>query len=197
MKTNWIVAGALLLVLGKPASAHRLDEYLQATTLSVDHGHVQVQMRLTPGVAVFSRVFANIDTDRNGILSKAEQQAYAERVLHDLAFTMDGKRLQARLSSWRYAQTAEMKAGRGDIQLEFSAEAPRSSGNHRLVVANHHQNRIAVYLINGLVPHDPSIQVTEQRRNMQQSWYELDYVQAGAPAVSPAVAARRVTASLP
>ncbi|MCW3055736.1 MAG: hypothetical protein JWN14_4906, partial [Chthonomonadales bacterium] len=190
MKTKWIAAGALLLAMRTPASAHRLDEYLQATTLSVDHGRVQVQMRLTPGVAVFSRVFATIDADRNGVLSQAEQRAYAERVQHDLAFTMDGNRLQVRLSSWKFAKTAEMKAGRGDIQMEFHAEAPHSNGSHRLVVENHHQNRIAVYLINGLVPRDPSIQVTEQRRNTQQSWYELDYVQAGAPSILPAITKR-------
>ena len=54
MKTRLAAAGAILLLAGTPASAHRLDEYLQATTISVEKDRVQAQIRLTPGVAVFS-----------------------------------------------------------------------------------------------------------------------------------------------
>ena len=35
-----------------PAFAHRLDEYLQATTVSLDKEHVGLELRLTPGAAV-------------------------------------------------------------------------------------------------------------------------------------------------
>jgi hypothetical protein len=34
MKTTLFVVAAMLLSLGVPASAHRLDEYLQATIIS-------------------------------------------------------------------------------------------------------------------------------------------------------------------
>jgi hypothetical protein len=41
-------------------SAHRLDEYLQTTTFSVEKDRVQAQIRLTPGVTVLPLVLAKI-----------------------------------------------------------------------------------------------------------------------------------------
>lgn len=173
-----VISLAIFAVIGTPASAHRLDEYLQATTVSLEKDRVQAQMRLTPGVAVFPRVFASMDTNRDGILAADEQQAYAERVLHDLSLAIDNNHLPLRLASWKFASIGEMKAGRGDIQLDFTAEVPRGGHNRKLIFENHHQSRIAVYLVNCLVPRDPDIQVTGQNRNYRQSRYELDYTQA-------------------
>jgi hypothetical protein len=178
MKAKLAAACALLLAIGAPASAHRVDEYLQATTISMEQHRVQAQMRLTPGVAVFHRVFGDMDANRDGILSEAEQKGYAERVIQDLSLTVDGSRLPLRLISSRFAATAEMKEGRGEIQLDFQAETPQGGPDRRLVFENHHQSRIGVYLVNCLVPSDPTVQVTGQKRNYQQSRYELDYTQA-------------------
>ena len=188
MKARLAAACAILLSLGTSTSAHRLDEYLQATNLSVEKDHVQARLRLIPGVAVFPTVFASIDTNADRVLSATEQQAYAEQVLHDLSLTMDGHALQLRLVSWEFAKTSEMKEGRGDIQLDFHAEVLPSGRNRKLVFENHHQSRIAVYLVNCLVPRDPDIHVTAQHRNYQQSRYELDYVQADIPPSRPLVA---------
>jgi hypothetical protein len=179
MKTRLVGFGAILLLVGTPASAHRLDEYLQATILSVEKDRVQAQIRLTPGVAVFRKVLANIDTDADGVISEAEQRAYAERVLGDLSLTIDGDRLRLRLVSSKFAKIEEMKEGRGVIELEFNADVPSGGPDRRLIFENHHQSRIAAYLVNCLVPRDPDIRVTAQNRNHRQSFYQLDYVQAG------------------
>ena len=183
MKTRlaapWALLIVIVLAIGSPASAHRLDEYLQATTISLEQDHIQAQMRLTPGVAVFPSLFANMDTDGDGVLSQSEQQAYVERALGDLSLTVNENRLRLRLVSWKFAQTTEMKEGRGDIQIEFAAVVPRTTWSRKLVFENHHQSQIAVYLVNCLVPSDPNIQVKAQKRNYLQSRYELDYVQAG------------------
>jgi hypothetical protein len=45
-----------------------------------------------------------------------------------------------------------------------------------LVFDNYHQQPIATYLANCLVPQDSEIRVTEQRRNCEQSHYQLTYV---------------------
>lgn len=172
--------GVLLVLMGTPVSAHRLDEYLQATTISVGKDRVQAQMHLTPGVAVFPFVFTGLDTDTDGVLSAAEQRAYGERVRGDLSLTVDGARLPLRLASWKFAGADEMKDGRGEIELDFDAAVPPGGPNRRLAFENHHQSQIAVYLVNCLVPQDPDIRVTAQDRNFQQSSYQLDYVQTGA-----------------
>lgn len=169
----------VLLGAGATAFAHRLDEYLQATTISVEKDRIQAQVRLTAGVAVFPIVVAIVDADANGIISEAEQRNYAERVLRDLSFTADGHRLAPRLMSTKFPTIEEMREGRGEIQLELEATLPRGGPDRRLGFENHHQTAISAYLVNCLIPRDPDIHVTGQNRNYQQSSYHLDYVQAG------------------
>jgi hypothetical protein len=146
-----------------------------------EQGCCQAQIRLTPGVAVFRKVLANIDTDGDGVISEAEQRAYAERVLQDLSLTIDGARLRLRLVSSKFPRIEEMKEGVGNILIELDADLPRGGPNRRLIFENQHQNRIAAYLVNCLVPGDPDIRITAQNRNYRQSFYQLDYVQDNAP----------------
>lgn len=174
-----IVATAVLLLPGASASAHRLDEYLQATLISVEKDHVQAEMRLVPGVAVSSFILAGMDTNADGVISETEQRAYAERVLRDVSLTVDGYALRPRLISFEFPGVEEMKEGLGEIHIEFSADLTPGGGNRRLVFRNHHQSRIAAYLVNCLVPRDRDIRVMAQNRNEQQSFYQLDYMQAG------------------
>src|SRR5947207_281933 len=179
MTIRLAAAAAILLSIGTPATAHRLDEYLQGTLISVEQNGVHAQIRLTPGVAVFPIVLAIIDTNADGVISGSEQRVYAERVLRDLSVTVDGDRLRPSLVSMKFPATDEMKEGRGEIQLEFSADLPRNGPNRRLIFENHHQSRISAYLVNCLAPLDPDIRLLAQNRNESQSHYQLDYVQAG------------------
>ncbi len=59
-----IASAVIVLVIAGPISAHRLNEYLQATILSVDKGRLQLSMRLVPGTAVSATVLQNIDTNQ-------------------------------------------------------------------------------------------------------------------------------------
>ena len=179
IRPSLLAAVALLLLTQRSVSAHLLDEYLQATTLSVGKGRVRAQLRLTPGVAVFPRVFAAIDTSRDGAVSTAEQQAYAAQVLRDLTLTVDGAALPLRLTATKFAGAAEMKQGLGDIELDFVADVPPRAGIRKLVFENHHQMGIAAYLVNCLVPTDPDVQVTAQTHSYTQSSFTLNYLQTG------------------
>jgi len=173
------VAAAILLLAGVPGSAHRLDEYLQATLISIEKDRVQALMRLVPGVAVSSFVLASMDSNADGVISESERRAYAERVLRDVSLTVDGDVLRPRLISVEFPGVGEMKEGVGEIHIEFSADVPRGGRHRRLVFRNHHQSRIGAYLVNCLVPRDRDIRVVAQNRNEQQSFYQLDYVQGG------------------
>jgi hypothetical protein len=168
-------AAAVLFLAGTPALAHRLDEYLQGTILSIEKSRVQAQITLTPGVIVFPALIPQIDTDGNGAISDGEQRAYAARVLRDLTLTVDGQLLIPKLVSARFPAVEEMKEGRGEIQIEFAAGLPRGARNRKLTFENRHQSQIAAYQVNCLVPSDPDIRITAQNRNYSQSLYELDY----------------------
>lgn len=102
MKARLPAASLIVLSFAALASAHRLDEYLQATTFSLEEDRVQAQIRLTPGVAVSSFVIAIIDTDGDGLLSTREQRSYADRVLGDLSLAVDGHRLSMRMISMKF-----------------------------------------------------------------------------------------------
>src|SRR5580704_5671416 len=179
MKSRLIAAAAILVALAACTLAHRLDEYLQATILSVEQDHVQASMRLIPGVAVSSRVIASIDANGDGVFSEAEQQAYAQRVLRDLSITIDGKSASPLLLSESFPSLEDLRQGLGEIHIEFTVDLPRGGAERKIVIENHHQNSISAYLVNCLVPSDPNIRILAQNRNETQSFYQLDYSQPG------------------
>ena len=179
MRLRLAPVSLLLLLSGTLAFGHRLDEYLQATTISIEKDRVEAQLRLTPGVAVFQHVMGMIDTDRNGVITSAEQGAYAERVLGDLSLSVDGDRLRLHLISTTFPEMDQMKEGLGEIQMTFAADVPNDQEVRKLVFENRHQRPIAAYLANCLVPRDPGIRVTGQNRNYEQSLYRLSYSQDG------------------
>jgi hypothetical protein len=190
VKTKPLIAAiAILPLLGAPVSAHLLDEYLQATLISIEKDHVQAAMRLVPGVAVSSFVLRSIDTNGDGVISQTEGRAYGERVLRDVSLKLDGHILRPQLISVEFPAAEEgaegMKDGLGEIRIEFSAELPPGGPNRRLIFENRHQRGIAAYLVNCLVPRDRDIRVIAQNRDELQSSYQLDYVQAGVSAGLP------------
>ena len=169
------IAAAIAVLTGLPVSAHRLDEYLQGTIISVEKGRLEAEVTLTPGVIVFPLLIAEIDTDSSGSISEAEQRAYAGRVLKDLSLAIDGHRLTPQLVTMRFPAVDEMREGRGEIQLDFIASLPPGGRNRKLVLENRHQRRIAAYQVNCLVSRDPHIRIMAQNRNYTQSLYELDF----------------------
>jgi hypothetical protein len=182
-----IAALVILLALPGIAGAHALNEYLQATILSVDKNRVQASMRLVPGSAVLPAVLAQIDLNKNGVVSKAEELAYAKRVLGDLKLSLDGHPLAPRLVKVRFPPLELMKEGLGEIRVDFTADVPPGSGVRKLAFENHHQSHISAYLVNSLVPKDPGVHLAAQHRNADQSVYQLDYTQGiEAPTPPPA-----------
>ena len=180
---------AVALFAAAPADAHRLDEYLQATTIALEKGRVHVDVRLTPGVAVFPAIFAGIDSDADGVASDAEQRAYAERVMGELSLSADGARLPLRIVSSTFAPTALLEDGRGQIELRFEAGVPPAGAQRRLAFENGHERRIGVYLVNALVPGDADIRLGAEARSYDQSSYRLDYADASVPTGGQSLAA--------
>jgi hypothetical protein len=171
---------ACVLLSGATAFAHRIDEYLQATILSLETNRVQASMRLIPGILVSPSVVASIDSNGDSVFSESEERAYAQRVLGDLSITIDGKSVQPKLVSWSFPQPAQMRDGLGEIHIEYATDLPSGGRNRSLILANHHLSRTSVYLMNVLASQDRDVRILAQKRNEQQSLYELDYQQMAA-----------------
>ncbi len=82
-----------------------------------------------------------------------------------------------RSDSIEYPDLQNIRDGLGEIKIAFHAALPGGEARRRLIFENHHENAIAVYLVNCLVPEDPDIHLLAQSRNEQQSFYQLDYFQ--------------------
>ena len=168
----WI---AVLATLAAPAQAHRLDEYLQASLISLEPDTVRVELNLTPGVAVLASVVALIDLDRDGSFSPAEQQAYANRVLGDVSLKVDRLPRVLTVTSAQFPPIEQMQAGLGTIRMvlraRFEALQP---GPHVVYFENRHQPDIGVFLANALVPRE-SISIARQSRDYKQTAISIDY----------------------
>jgi hypothetical protein len=170
----------LWLAMLLPATAHRLDEYLQATRLGIDIGRVDVEMDLTPGVSVASNVFGWIDTNGDGRISQAEGEAYARAVFRSAVLKADGAPMPVKFEEASFPTLEEMSRGVGAIRLRAFAAIPRAApGRHQISFLNMHRPQGSVYLVNVLVPQNRRLQIGEQRRDVAQHWLDLDYTVSG------------------
>ena len=168
--------GLLLLLLATEALAHRLDEYLQATRVSVATNRINLSIDLTPGVTVADQVLAVIDKNVDGQVSKDEGNDYARRFLKDLRLTLDEKELALTLVDASFPALSEIKAGLGIIRIKAAAPvAHLAAGTHTLSLTNAHLPAISVYLVNALVPQDPAIKTAKQTRDELQRNYLLEF----------------------
>jgi hypothetical protein len=169
------VLGAWLAIV-PPAGAHRLDEYLQATRLSIDVERVDLELDLTAGVALASSVFGWIDTNRDGTISDAEGEEYARQVLRSVVLKVDGWPVPITLVETSFPQFREMSLGVGTIRLRATAKVPMAhAGHHQVSFLNTHRSESSVYLVNALVPANPRIQLADQRRDIAQHGLTLEY----------------------
>ena len=175
MKALLSLAVALWLSLPGAASAHRLDEYLQATTVAVGKDRIVLRLRLTPGVSVAPAVLAEMDADGDGVISAAEQRAYAARVVAARSLSLDGHPAPLRLRDGSFSPATAMRSGSSDVVLEFDAAAPSGPGRHRLVYDQRVGREPDVYLTNALTPVDAEVRIVRQSRSFDQSSYRLDY----------------------
>jgi hypothetical protein len=180
-----VITACCALIFGKTAFAHRIDEYLQATIFSLGENRVQASMRLIPGVLVAPSVIAGIDRDGDGAFSDDEKRLYAERVLNDLTITMDAKAIRPKLLAWSFPEAAQLKDGLGEIHIDYVLDVPHGGPDRSVIIENRHLNSTSVYLMNVLVPSDPGIHLLAQKRNQNQSRYELDYQQLASDSAAP------------
>lgn len=166
----------VLTALPSAASAHRLDEYLQATLVSIEPDAIRLHINLTPGVAVADVVLAVIDRDHDGAISPDEAAAYAELLRRDLIVGINGVSLELKVAARRFPTPAELRTGSGIVQVEFVAAAGAlRAGTHGLTLENRHLPAASAYLLNAARPNSPSVWITRQTRNDNQSAGAIEF----------------------
>jgi hypothetical protein len=165
-----------LAFFSSTALAHRLDEYLQATLVTIDPGEIRFQINLTPGVEVADEVLQQMDRDHDGVISTNEASAYCEVLKRDLSVQLDGHKIDFKLTASNFPALAELRTGWGIMQMEFSAPiGPLAPGAHKLSFENRHLPRLSVYLFNAAQPKSASVRIVTQKRNQNQSTGEIEF----------------------
>jgi hypothetical protein len=182
-RAAWLTAAALVAATAT-LSAHRKDEYLQAARLAIDPGRVEIELDLTPGIAVAEDVLRAIDLDRNGALSPGETSAYVTSVMRDVSLDIDGQPLTVRELGTEFPGIESVRRGEGTIRLHLAAALPPlTAGPHRIRYKNAHRSEVGVYLANALVPSTDRVAVTGQDRDVDQRELRVDYRLRGVSAV--------------
>jgi len=181
--TTGLITVLAAIATAVPASAHRLDEYLQALRVDVRADGIVVELDLTPGASLAADVLATLDAYVDGAIDMAEADAYVASVLRSLELSIDDHRVGLDLVSRTIPSIDEVREGNGVINLVARVEVEQPLGRHRLRVSNGHRPDVGVYLANALRPDSRAITIASQLRDPRQQTLMIDYV------VSPPLAA--------
>jgi hypothetical protein len=165
------VSGLLALSLGGVAAAHRLDEYLQATLIGVTRDATEVEIQLTPGVAMLPVLMAVIDQDRDGQFSSEEERAYVGRVAREVELRVDGVPAPLSLIESQFSTIEAMRAGLGTIRMKLRT----ARSGHELRFENRHLPQVSAYLVNCLAAPADRLVVRRQKRDQAQRSIEFEY----------------------
>jgi hypothetical protein len=163
------------LLVALSLEAHRVDEYLQASLIHVLPDRVEVEVQLTPGLAVVNAVLTLIDRNADGRVSSDEERDYANWVANEVDLRVDGKSVPLQFTESRYPTLAEMRQGLGTIHVKLSARA----AGHTLAYRNRHLPNISAYLVNCLSVQADGLSVGPQQRDPAQKSIAFDYSFAG------------------
>jgi len=178
------VCTLLALILVRSAAAHRLDEYLQATLIGVTPDGIDLDIHLTPGVAMLPVWMAVIDQDRDGRISPAEERAYVGRVVREVELRVDGMPAPLSVIESRFPPLAAMREGLGTISIKLRS----ARSGHELRFENRHLPQVSVYLVNCLAAPSDGLVVRRQARDQAQRLIEFEYSFAARAAPEPQAA---------
>jgi hypothetical protein len=165
------VSALLALSLAGGATAHRLDEYLQATLIGVTRDGIEVEMQLTPGVQMLPVLMAVIDQDRDGRISLEEERAYLGRVAREVELRVDGVPAPLSLIESQFPTIEAMREGLGTIRMKLRT----ARSGHDLHFENRHLPQVSVYLVNCLAAPSDGLVVGRQTRDEAQRSIEFEY----------------------
>ncbi|MBL9174150.1 MAG: hypothetical protein JNL10_11490 [Verrucomicrobiales bacterium] len=177
-----VVTGIALSIL----QAHRLDECLQATFVTLWPDHLELDLVLTPGMAVAPKILPGMDRDADGVISPTEADDYATAVLGSISLKLDGTPYPLRVTGREFPELELIRAGQGAIRIQLAATfPPLSPGGHTLTYRNSHLTHISVYLVNATLPPSPAIRITGQHRDPEQQSTRIEFTRTeSAPGTS-------------
>ena len=168
----------LTLVLpARPASAHPLDVYLQASYLTVAASSVEVEIDLSPGVLLAPRLLAALDSDGDAQVSDLEARSYVEQVVRAAEVRVDDQALPLALTDVDVPPYLTIQAGYGTLKVFATAPAgvATAAGEHRLFFRNGFADDKAAYQVNAFVARGAPVVLEAQQRDPTQQQTTVAY----------------------
>jgi hypothetical protein len=176
MRRGVLAAIVLIFAMRGESTAHQLDEYLQATRVSLARNRVLLEIDLTPGAAIASEVITRLDRDGDKRVSPIEAAEYGQLVLSDLILKLDERSIPITLVHVEIASIDALRSGIGAIQMRAVSDLGADvTGRCQIYFRNNHQPSVSVYMVNALVPEDRNVSVMRQTRNPSQQEVHIDY----------------------
>lgn len=186
MKLSQSLVGKLLLVsvmslwglmFPPRVEAHPLDEFYQATFITIVPNRITMQIELYTGVLVAPQIVPMIDADQDDIISEAESQAYVDLFLKDVVFEIDGTPTPLTAADIEMPSPLDLKAGVGVIRFNLYTDLPPDHrGDHQFFYDNQHRSDLnSIYAVNALRDAANWVEINSQDRDVFQTSLTLDY----------------------
>jgi hypothetical protein len=175
-RTALAVVSAMIAASAAAVSAHRRDEYLQAARIGIEPARVEIEIDLTPGIAVSDAIVGEIDRDHDRRLSDEEKRDYVNEVLGAVTIRVDGRHVRLEPVASAFPDPDAFRRGEGTVRIRSAADvAGVSRGEHQLSFSNRLRPDVSVYLANALAPASDRIRIEAQRRDPEQRDLTIDY----------------------
>jgi nickel/cobalt transporter (NicO) family protein len=159
------------------ALAHPLDEYLQATYITVAPTQIVVELNLTPGVLIAPQILSQLDPDGDEQISDAEGQAYVDTMLRNVTLHVDGQPRPLAVTRIDMPAHLNIQAGYGTIRIFTAATLVDGlTGTHQIEYKNNYAPVRSAYQVNAFVDRGVNITLGKQNRDSIQQSMSVDYV---------------------
>lgn len=173
----WWLALIGLTIVATPAGAHPLDEYIQATYVTVSPGTATVELKLSPGVLVVPSVLTRLDPDGDQQIADTDARAYADDLLRQVTLRVDGTALPLTINDLQVPTYQLTQAGYGTLVVRALAALPAAAdgSSHELTVRNANTADNPRFQINAFVSDHTAVTLGPQQRDSEQRQLEVTF----------------------
>lgn len=142
------VAGLVALLAAAASLAHPHTHVDQQAHIVLGRTEAVITYNLSPSSKDGGLIFDQIDTDRNGQLSRREQRAFAATLLARSKMTLDGARVALTLTEVAFPVSRAMTERGAAIRIKARAALRLGSARpHRIVFEINHSRFARLWLI--------------------------------------------------
>lgn len=176
------------------AQAHSLDQYLQASYVTLTPTTIELEVDLTPGVLVAAEAIASLDLDGDGVIDDAEASTYAAAIIDGIDLRVDDAPIELVVDGIQVPSMLVLQAGSGTIVVSARGTLPDDlEGTHRVTLENRNTATGITYQANAFVARGADITLGPQERSSDQQRLAVDATFVGTSAGTSDGAATTVT----